>query len=129
MRTILGGFSLLLNVSVNCPFCGIYEDELHCFVKCIRLQAIWNYIIAFLSRSIQWLQTITDADLLLGYIHGHCTDANIHIWKIFHAEAIRAIWYSRCRKLYDNEDMHIEAIKGSIRYRVQTTFSIYEASN
>jgi hypothetical protein len=45
------------------------------------------------------------------------------------AETIRTIWYSRCRKLFDDENIHLEAIKGIIKHRTQIAFSIYEANS
>jgi hypothetical protein len=50
------------------------------------------------------------------------------IWKVFHAETIRAIWNARCAKVFDGETHHLEALKGKIRSRVQGTFSIYASS-
>jgi hypothetical protein len=63
---------------------------------------------------------------LFGYSNLFVQNPDGQIWKIFHAETMRVIWYSRCRMLYDKEDMPLEQLKGIIRHRVQRSFSIYE---
>jgi hypothetical protein len=60
-------------------------------------------------------------------VHSHSSSASIAVWKLAHAEFIRTIWYTRCRKYYDNKDFDVEATKSMIRSRIQTSYHIYEA--
>ena len=114
----------------NCVFCGILEDEMHCFVRCGRLAALWAWIKIVLCHGCPWLSSFTEIDLLFGYpLQTCCPKSALQIWRVFHAETIRIIWYSRCRKLFDDEAMCIEEMKGRISARVQSTFSILEASS
>jgi hypothetical protein len=78
------------NVSQGCCFCGILEDELHCFVHCIRLRPLWSWLIACFD-SFGWNKHISDAERLLGYVHSHSSSASMVIWKLAHAEFIRII--------------------------------------
>lgn len=115
------------NDSVDtCCFCLDLEDELHCFVQCTRLQPLWDWLIGSLVSVYPWIPSISPAERLLGYIPGHHLYDNILILKIFHAEFIRLIWYSRCRKLFDEELVESEAIKGMMRNRIQQAVSIHE---
>jgi hypothetical protein len=114
----------------GCAFCGILEDELHCFVKCNRVLILWEWIKRALLHACPWLSSFTDIDLLFGYpLQTSCPKNSLQIWRVFHAETIRIIWYSRCRKVFDDEEMSIEEMKARISYRVQSTFSIHEASS
>jgi hypothetical protein len=85
------------------------------------------WIVDVLNSSCPWIKELTEAELLLGYSESHANDKHLKIWKLFHAELIRVIWYSRCRKFFDDETLHIQALKGTIVYRCQTAFSIFEA--
>jgi hypothetical protein len=100
---------------------------MHCFVNCAQSQSLWLWLLKLLSPGIQWVSTLSDAELLFGFTERHNTDKHVIIWKLFHAETIRVIWYSRCRKHFDNEILHIEALKALIKNRCQVAFSIYEA--
>jgi hypothetical protein len=120
------------NAITNCPHCGNYENEMHCFVQCAKVQPLWQYVKQLLNNFLPWVTGVTglsDAQLLFGYVENHASDKYIRIWKVFHAESIRVIWYSRCRKFHDNEDTHIQALKSTVRHREKAAFSIYEASN
>jgi hypothetical protein len=114
------------NVSQACCFCGLLEDELHCFVHCIRLRPLWLWLIACFG-AFGWIEHISDAERLLGYVHSHRFAASMAVWKLAHAEFIRIIWYTRCRKYHDNEDFDLEAMKSMIRSRIQASYHIYEA--
>jgi hypothetical protein len=99
-------------------------------VKCIRVLPLWEWIKRVLLRACPWLSLFTEIDLLFGYpLQATRPKKLLQVWRVFHAEAVRIIWYSRCRKVFDNEEMCIEELKGRISYRVQSTFSIYEASS
>jgi hypothetical protein len=102
------------------------ENELHCFVYCARLQSLWDWVLTCMAPLYPWIHTLSSTDRLFGFAHSHHLDSNIQVWKLFHAEFIRLIWYSRCRKLFDNELIDDEAIKGMLRSRVQQAVSIHE---
>jgi hypothetical protein len=104
----------------------VLEDELHCFVHCIRLRLLWSWLIACFD-SFGWVKHLGNAERLLGYVHSHSSSASMVVWKLAHADFIRIIWYTRCRKYHDNEDFDLEAIKSMIRNRIQTSYHIYEA--
>jgi hypothetical protein len=60
---------------------------------------------------------ISDIDLLFGLplnMHAKILDSQLHVWKLFHAEILRTIWFSRCQKKSKNEIIHIQALKGII---------------
>jgi hypothetical protein len=70
-----------------------------------------------------------DVEKLFGYTTKvQHDDLNEQIWKGMHAETIRVIWYARCSKVFEKDSPSMEALKGMIRYRVQTTFSLCAAS-
>jgi hypothetical protein len=120
------------SISSKCAFCNEYEDEMHCFVRCDRLRALWNWTIGLISHVCPWLSNISDVELLFGFIDSVQNQNNnpyLRIWKVLHAETIRIIWYSRCRKVFDGDDLHVLELKGTIRYRAQTTFLIFAASS
>jgi hypothetical protein len=122
-------FSSSSTISSTCAFCGLLENEMHCFVRCDRLTPVWRWLFCTISNVCPWVLNITDEEKLFGYsIHCLHNDLNVQIWKVLHAETIRVIWYSRCSKVFDRESLGIEAMKGMIRYRVQSTYSIYAAS-
>jgi hypothetical protein len=109
-----------------CCFCNNLEDELHCFVYCIGLQSLWEWVLTCMAPLYPWIRTLSSTRRLFGFANSHYLDSNIQVWKLFHAEFIRLIWYSRCRKLFDNELIDDEAIKGMLRSRVQQAVSIHE---
>jgi hypothetical protein len=51
------------NNETGCAFCGTLEDELHCFVKCIRVLPVWEWIKRVLLRACPWLSLFTEIDL------------------------------------------------------------------
>jgi hypothetical protein len=53
------------NNKIDCAFCGTLEDELHCFVKCIKVLRVWESIKRVLLRACPWL--FTEIDILFGY--------------------------------------------------------------
>jgi hypothetical protein len=80
------------NNETGCAFCGTLEDELHCFVKCIRVLPIWEWIKRVLLRACPWLSLFTEIDLLFGYpLQATRPTKSLQIWRVFHAEAIRII--------------------------------------
>jgi hypothetical protein len=81
-----------------------------------------------LIPTCRWISALSDKEKLFGYVHSQRSNPLLHVWKIVHAETIRLIWYSRCRKLYDNEVMHYEELKGRVNFRNQSTVSTLEAS-
>lgn len=119
------------NVSPNCAFCNEYEDELHCFIGCSHAQRLWSWVAHLLSHVCPWIANISDNELLFGFISPYKVRQKqdlLRVWKVVHAETIRVIWYARCRKHFDNQSSHLLELKGLIKYRVQTTFSIFAAS-
>lgn len=118
-------------ISPNCTICDEYEDELHCFVNCSHVKSLWIWVADILSHVCPWISNISNIELLFGFIAPQRVQYALRflrVWKVVHAETIRTIWYARCRKLFDNEDIHLVELKSSIRFRVQTTFSIFAAS-
>jgi hypothetical protein len=75
----------------NGAFCGTFEDEMHCFMKCQRLGPLWAWISNILHASCPWIKDLTEAELLFGYSELHATDKHLQIWQPFHAELIRDV--------------------------------------
>jgi hypothetical protein len=42
------------NGSTSCPFCSIYEDEMHSFIICKRLESLWKYVKTMLISTCRW---------------------------------------------------------------------------
>jgi hypothetical protein len=84
---------------------------MHCFVKFQRLDRLWEWISNVLHTSCPWIKDLTEAKLLFGYSELHADDKHQKIWKLFHAKLIRVIWYSRCRKVFEDEVFHIQALQ------------------
>jgi hypothetical protein len=114
------------NAATSCPFCSIYEDEMHCFIICKRLESLWKYVKTMLIPTCRWISALSDKEQLFGYVHSQRSNPLFHVWKIVHAETIRLTWYSRCRKLYVNEVMHYEELKGRVNFRIQSTLEASE---
>jgi hypothetical protein len=109
-----------------------FEDEMHCLVKCSHSAKLWHWLLTFLRNPLPWTTSLTDMNPFFGMplnMYGQIQQAHRHIWKLFHAETLRIIWYSRCRKRYDNEMVNIQALKNIVLHRVQSTLSIYEAAH
>jgi hypothetical protein len=122
-------FTTSSSISSACAFCNLFEDELHCFVLCRRLAPLWCWLSNMVSHACPWVLHLSDVEKLLGYTcHVHCNVFEAQIWRVFHAETIRAILNARCSKVFGREPPHIEAMKCMIKYRVQSTFSLYAAS-
>jgi hypothetical protein len=73
------------------------------------------------SRYSDWL---TPWEKLIGF-NTKMMPLTIQVWKVFHAEMIRCIWASRCRKVFDDKDSHFLEIKSQIIARVEYTMTIY----
>jgi hypothetical protein len=117
------------SISSACAFCNIMKDELHCFILCARLAPLWRWLFNIVSHVYPWVLNIMDVENMFGYTTKvQHDDLNEQIWKVLHAETIRVIWYARCSKVFKKESPSMEALKGMIRYCVQTTFSLYAAS-
>jgi hypothetical protein len=54
-------------VDTHCAFCGIVEDEMHCFVQCNRLFPLWAWVKQVLSHGCPWLALFTEIVILFGY--------------------------------------------------------------
>lgn len=113
-----------------CCFCNIDEDEMHCIVSCNHASNLWTWIRGTLSPHISWVSSLSDMELLFGFpLEHNIRDTDeLHIWKIFHAETVRVIWFSRCRKLFDDEDIQLTALKSIISHRIQMTYTLIEGS-
>jgi hypothetical protein len=116
------------NASTSCPFCLMFEDEMHCFVQCRRVVLIWKHIKSLLALTCHWTSNLNDKEQLFGYVYSQRSNPFLQVWKVMHAETIRVIWYSQCHKLYDNEVMHFEEIKARVHFRIQFSVSLLEAS-
>lgn len=123
-------FTQSSTISSKCAICNELEDELHCFVMCGRVKSLWDWLWHLLKYACPWIHKLTTTECLFGFRFDISRLGKyLQVWKVLHAETIRLIWYSRCRLTFDNEMIDVMALKGSIRYRTQKAFSIYEASS
>jgi hypothetical protein len=99
-------------------------------VTCKHANDIWKRRLDTLSLSLPWTPKLSNLELLFGYsFYLSVCKYELQIWKLFHAETIRMIWYTRCKKMYENEIINEQVIKATIVHRVQSALSIYEASS
>jgi hypothetical protein len=111
----------------ECPFCGQKETEIHLFVSCTRVSRLWAWLDACLLTPFYFPQiaSLTQWEKLIGFntqMSPHCQ--TIQVWKLFHAETIRSIWASRCRKVFDNKDSHCLELRAQIVARVEYALNV-----
>jgi hypothetical protein len=58
----------------GCPFCGGYENEMHCFVQYSRLMFLWRWVADILARPCPWIPRLTEAEFLFGYSETYSKD-------------------------------------------------------
>jgi hypothetical protein len=104
----------------ECPFCGQKETEIHLFVSCTRVSQLWAWLDACLLTPFYYPQisSLTQWKQLIGF-NSQMSPQTIKVWKLFHAETIRSIWASRCRKVFDNKDSHCLKLRVQIVARVE----------
>jgi hypothetical protein len=74
---------------------------MHCIVICVHAAKLWQWLLSLLRSPLPWTATGTDHDMLFGLplnMHANILDSYLQIWKSFHAETLRVIWFSRCQK-------------------------------
>jgi hypothetical protein len=52
--------------------------------------------------------------------------STLQVWKVLvHAEAIRSIWASRCKKVFENADTHFLELKAKLVAQIEYKLTIY----
>jgi hypothetical protein len=91
----------------TCFFCQQTEDEIHFFVTCLGISDLWiwlhNSIVCHYPTLIN--NQLTPWEKLTGF-NKKMPSSTLQVWKVVHAEAIRSIWASRCKKVFENADTH-----------------------
>jgi hypothetical protein len=110
---------------IECPFCGQRETEIHLFVSCTRVSQLWTWLDACLLTPFYYSQfsSLTQWEKLVGF-NTQMSPLTIKVWKLFHAETIRSIWASRCRKVFDNKESHCLQLRAQIVARVEYALNV-----
>jgi hypothetical protein len=107
-------------------FCDDEENEFHLFIRCPRIDWLWIWLYDFVLRHYDNVisNDLKEWEKLIG-CYDKMPRTLSQVWKIFHAETIRAIWASRCRLVFDGELMQHEELQAQIISRVEYAMTIW----
>jgi hypothetical protein len=116
-----------LDIQVNAPFA--IQQKMSCtylFSDCSGVSQLWAWLDSYLiiPHFSRCSDRLTPWEKLIGF-NTKMMPSTIQVWRVFHAEMIRCIWASRCRKVFDNKDFYFFEIKSQIIARVEYTLIIY----
>ena len=116
------------NLTPNCDFCNITEDNLHLFIKCNRIQNIWKYYHATYQKLTKQQDTPQEHILKLSSnnISSKCKKLILTLTQII----IYEIWQSRNNLKYDNVQLSqntiINKINSQIKFIVNTHCKLHK---
>jgi hypothetical protein len=107
--------------ATTCFFCQQTEDEIHLFITCPRISDLWIWLH---NSVLCHYPTLINNQLLTGF-NKKMPSSTLQVWKAVHAEAIRSIWASRCKKVFENADTHFLELKAKLVAQIEYKLTIY----
>jgi hypothetical protein len=112
--------------ATTCSFCQQIEDEIHLFVTCPRISNIWvwlhNSVLCHYPTLIN--NQLSPWEKLIGF-NKKMPSSTLQVWKVIHAETIRRIWASRCKKVFEDADTHFLELKAKLVAQIEYKLTIH----
>jgi hypothetical protein len=112
--------------ATTCSFCQQIEDEIRLFVICPRISDIWvwlhNSVLCHYPTLIN--NQLSPWEKLIGF-NKKMPSSTLRVWKVIHAETIRRIWASRCKKVFEDVDTHFLELKAKLVAQTEYKLTIH----
>jgi hypothetical protein len=112
--------------ATTCSLRQQIEDEIHPFVTCPRISDLWvwlhNSVLCHCPTLIN--NRRSPWEKLTGF-NKTMSSSTLQVWKVIHAETIRSIWASRCKKVFEDADTQFLELKAELVAQIEYKLTIH----